>query len=107
MDNGGYPELNIATRDFAAAADYYSACNGCLQALRGKVKVRYQLTDKIAAGMGTKPVTSTVLERHMNAINMVKKVSRHIKYSTYVEKHTLNMYDCIYCISSDIYIFYR
>ncbi len=31
LDNGAYPELNITSRDLAAAADYYGACNACLE----------------------------------------------------------------------------
>ena len=42
------------------------------QVIKGTVEVRYQPTDKMVADMGTKSVTSTVLERHMDAINMVR-----------------------------------
>jgi hypothetical protein len=42
------------------------------QVIRGKVEACYQPTDKMIADIGTKPVTSTVLERHMDAMNMVK-----------------------------------
>ncbi len=31
MDNGAYPELNITSKDLVAAADYYGACNPCLE----------------------------------------------------------------------------
>ncbi len=31
LDNGAYPELNITLRDLAAAADYFCACNACLE----------------------------------------------------------------------------
>jgi hypothetical protein len=42
------------------------------QVIRGRVEVRYQPTDKMIADIGTKPVTSTVLERHMETMNMVR-----------------------------------
>ena len=42
------------------------------QVIKGTVEVRYQPTDKMVADMGTKAVTSTILERHMDAINMVR-----------------------------------
>jgi hypothetical protein len=42
------------------------------QIIKGKVEVRYQPTERMVADIGTKAVTSTVLERHMDAINMVK-----------------------------------
>jgi hypothetical protein len=42
------------------------------QIIKGRVEVRYQPTDKMVADIGTKPVTSTALERHMNTINMVR-----------------------------------
>ncbi len=29
--NGAYPELNMTSRDLVAAADYYGACNACLE----------------------------------------------------------------------------
>jgi hypothetical protein len=40
--------------------------------LKGRAEVRYQPTDQIVVDMGTKPVKSTVLEKHVDAINMVK-----------------------------------
>jgi hypothetical protein len=42
------------------------------QIIKGKVEVRYQPTERMVADIGTKAVTSTALERHMDAINMVK-----------------------------------
>ena len=42
------------------------------QIIKGKVEVRYQPTERMVADIGTKAVTSTTLERHMDAINMVK-----------------------------------
>jgi hypothetical protein len=31
LDSGAYPEFNITSRDLVAAADYYGACNACLE----------------------------------------------------------------------------
>ena len=42
------------------------------QIIKGKVEVRYQPTGRMVADIGTKAVTSTALERHMDTINMVK-----------------------------------
>jgi len=42
------------------------------QVIKGKVIVLYQRTEDMVADIGTKPVTSTVLNRHMDTLNMVR-----------------------------------
>jgi hypothetical protein len=46
------------------------------QVIKGKVLVLYQRTEDMVADIGTKPVTSTVLNRHMDALNMVRLKSQ-------------------------------
>jgi hypothetical protein len=42
------------------------------QVIKGKVDVRYQPTADMTADIGTKSVTSTVLNKHMETLNMFK-----------------------------------
>jgi hypothetical protein len=42
------------------------------QVIKGKVIVLYQRTEDMVADIRTKPVTSTVLNRHMDTLNMVR-----------------------------------
>ena len=42
------------------------------QVIKGKVTVLYQRSEDMVADIGTKPVTSTVLNRHMDTLNMVR-----------------------------------
>ena len=42
------------------------------QVIKGKVLVLYQRSEDMIADIGTKPVTSTMLNRHMDSLNMVR-----------------------------------
>jgi len=42
------------------------------QVIKGKVLVLYQRSEDMVADIGTKPVTSTVLNKHMDTLNMVR-----------------------------------
>ncbi len=42
------------------------------EVIKGKVLVLYQRTEDMVADISTKPVTSTILNRHMDALNMVR-----------------------------------
>jgi hypothetical protein len=42
------------------------------QDIKGKVDVRYQPTADMVADIGTKSVTSTILNKHMATLNMFK-----------------------------------
>ena len=42
------------------------------QVIKGKLLVLYQRSEDMVAHIGTKPVTSIILNRHINTLNMVK-----------------------------------
>jgi hypothetical protein len=42
------------------------------QVIKGKVDARYQPTQEMVADIETKSVTSTVLNKHMETLNMLK-----------------------------------
>ncbi len=42
------------------------------QVIKGKVLVLYQRSEDMVADIGTKPVTSTLLNKHMETLNMVR-----------------------------------
>ena len=42
------------------------------QVIKGKVLVLYQRSEDMVADIGTKPVSSTILNKHMDTLNMVR-----------------------------------